>query len=813
MPRGRHPHADAGALAGLAVLDLSDDLAGAYSTKILADLGADVVMVEPPGGAPLRRWSASGALGRDGDRDGALFRYLAASKRSVAADLDDRDGLEGIRRLAADADVVVESFTPGRLDDLGLGFGDLRDRNRAVVLVSISPYGQAGGASSGPANEFLLQALSGSTFSRGEPGDVPLALGGRVGLWTGGAYAALGALTAHRRSRVTGNGEHVDVSLLECIAATLVGYGTLAASFPGGLRGRLLWPQVPSIEPCKDGYVGLFTVTGQQWLDFLAMIEQPAMAEDTTLATAPGRAGRIDEVRRAVHEWTLARTADEIVELASMFRVPAALIGNGENMPHMDHLVERESFGTNARGGFVQPRSPFRFSRTPTRPPEPAPTVGQHQAVVFTHADAGKVITPASGRWRSNLPLSDVRVLDLTAFWAGPFATLYLATMGADVIKVEGAGRPDPIRYSAFLPPDTPNWIEQSTIGNAANLGKRGISLDLSRPEGRDLALRLVEHCDVVIENFTPRVMDQFGLSYEELRSRRPDVILVRLPAFGLSGPWRDRPGFATTVEQVAGLAWINGYRDGPPMAPGGMCDPLAGAHALIGILAALDHRDRTREGQQLEMAMVDVGINVAAEQVIEYSAYGELLTRAGNRSPDCAPQGVYPCLGAERWVALSVTTDAEWDALVAALDWAPDPMLSSAAGRRAAHDRLDGMLSTWCASRDLDEVLRTLAEHGVPAAPVVPSYTIDEDPQLRARGFFCEVTHPVVGTHAYPGWPMRFSAGPSRWYEAPAPLFGQHTDDVLREQLGLGEEEIEKLRGGGVIGPVPSVSKGGTPT
>ena len=368
-------------------------------------------------------------------------------------------------------------------------------------------------------------------------------------------------------------------------------------------------------------------------------------------------------------------------------------------------------------------------------------------------------------------PFAGLTVLDFTAFWSGPTATAWFSAMGADVIKVESVQRPDGIRFSAAVrPKDDPQYFEKSGLFHAANLGKRGITLDLGQPEGVALTRKLIERSDVVCENFTPRVMDSFGLDYEAMRAIRSDVIVLRLPAFGLAGPWRDRPGFAQTMEQITGMAWRTGYEGGPPIIPGGFVDPAVGVHAATALVAAIVHRDRTGEGQLVEMPMIEVAAAMTAEQVAEYSAYGELLGRRGE-------SGVYRCEGeGEQWVAVHRGSD----------DLPPE--------ERAA----------WCAERPPDQAAKELLDAGIPAAPMVPAFRALDDPQLRARGFFEPVEHPLVGEQEYPGWPMRFSGGPDRYWRDPAPLLGQHTDAVLAGELGVDRDELARLRGRRVIGDEP---------
>jgi crotonobetainyl-CoA:carnitine CoA-transferase CaiB-like acyl-CoA transferase len=385
-------------------------------------------------------------------------------------------------------------------------------------------------------------------------------------------------------------------------------------------------------------------------------------------------------------------------------------------------------------------------------------------------------------------------------------ATQLLASVGADVVKIESVQRPDAMRFNSVSPPSDPVWYEKSPIFHGANLNKRSVAVDLGSPAGRDLLLRLIASADVVIENFTPRVLDQFGFDYEHLRALNPRLVMVRMPAFGLDGPWRDRGGFAQTMEQISGMASVTGKADGPLLIPSGPCDVFAGTHAVFGLLAALHERERTGVGQQVEIPMVEVALNVAAESVIEWSRNGVLLGPHGNRGPMAAPQGLYACRGVGSWLALAVVTDEQWHSLAGLvhLDWARDSALSTKAGRRTAHDVIDVRLGEYFQDQELEEVVATLQGAGIPAAPVVPAGYVDHDVQMRERNFFEPVRHPIMGTHEFPNWPFRSAGWPEHFYVRPAPTLGQHTIDILRDDLGLTVEEIDELRRTQVIGTTP---------
>ncbi len=742
---------------GLRVADLSTGIAGAYCAKLLTDLGAEVVNVEPPGGDPLRVWSASGNLGADGDPDGALFRYLTTSQRSVTG-----DPAPWVRW----ADIVIESFVPGEAERLGLV-------GVAPVTVSISALGRGGPDSALVLPEEVLQARSGSLSNHGYADRTPLTVGGRLGEWVTGAFAALGAVTAWRRASRTGTPEHVDVSMLEAMQCTLVTTPTLMARFPGGHPRTIRMVMIPGIHPTKDdAFVGITTITMQQWTGLLHLMGRDDLASDDELANMLGRHFRAAEVIALIEGWTTQHPAAEIVELCRTARVPASLVGSGEELPHFEQMVARHSIVAQPDASFTRPRAPFRISSVPDRVMTPAPRLGE--------GDGDAALTPESRERRAaawtdapgELPLAGVRVVDFTAFYSGPFATSWLAAMGADVVKIEAVQRPDGIRLNAAVRPhDDAHFYEKSGLFHAINLNKRDVTLDLNAPEGLALARRLIATADVVAENFTPRVMDGFGLGYDQVRAIKPDIVMLRLPAFGLEGPWRDLPGFAQTMEQLTGMAWVTGYNGGPPIIPGGVVDPLVGVHAATGIIAALEHRDRTGEPSLVEMPMFEVAAAVTAEQVVEYSAYGALLGRRGEG-------GVYACAGEDSWVAI---------------DRGADPLSTS---ERAA----------WCATRDAADVVAELAAQGVAAAVMVPAYLTLDDVQMRARGFFQRLPepNPLVGDQEWPTWPVRFSAGPSRIWTRPAPTLGRDNAEILGGELGVSADELAALEAQGVIGTTP---------
>ncbi|HUJ66039.1 MAG TPA: CoA transferase, partial [Acidimicrobiales bacterium] len=642
-------------LSDLRVVDLSTGIAGPYCTKLFADAGADVIKVEPPAGDPLRSWSATGA-DLDG-RDGALFRFLNASKRSVVG----TPGDDEVTSLMAGADLVVDSPGTDCFGHDGAAVpADLAGQVPDLVIVSITPFGRSGPYASRPWTEFTLQAESGSLGKRGLPSQPPVQAGGRITDWVGGTFAAVAALAAVQRSRRSGHGEVIDFSLHECLTIAGNTYADLMhrlSGLPPKVPHRTV--EIPSIEPTTDGWVGFNTNSRAQYQAFLRLIERLDLLADEELATVGGRKARMAEWNELVRAWTREHPTKEIVARAGELRIPVAPVCDGRSVLEQDHFRARGVFVTNPDATFVQPRPPYLLNGCPIPLRAPAPRLGEHTGRVEPRPRHHPVPVGAPP-----LPLEGVRVLDCTAWWAGPSSTQMLGMLGADVIHVESVQRLDGMRMVALMFGPRERWWEYSTIYLSANTNKRNLTLDLAQPAGLELGKRLVASCDVVVENFSPRVFEKFGLGWEAVHGLSPRTVLVRMPAFGLNGPWRDNVGFAQTMEQVSGMAWITGHVEDQPRIPQGPCDPLAGMNAAFATLVALAEREITGEGSLVEVPMVEGALNAGAEQIVEYTAYGGLMHRDGNRSPWAAPQGVYACLGVEQWLALSVGSDEQWQRL-----------------------------------------------------------------------------------------------------------------------------------------------------
>jgi len=401
-------------------------------------------------------------------------------------------------------------------------------------------------------------------------------------------------------------------------------------------------------------------------------------------------------------------------------------------------------------------------------------------------------------------PLAGIRVLAMTHAWLGTFCTELMALNGAEVIQVESRRRPDAWRggydgiYAGAVPP-TPGlrpWNVRS-LYNAANLNKQGITLDISQPEGREIFLHLASISDVVAENFSPRVMRNLGISYEDLTQVKPDLVMISLSAYGGSGPWRDRLGIGGTLEPSSGMSALLGYPGGPPLNSGQMLpDPVGGYYGFAAVVTALRHRERTGEGQHIDLSMQEANHTLIGDASLEYALTGNVRGPMGNRHTTFAPHGVYAARGHEQWVALAAETEEQWRALCEVArrpEWAADGRFADRASRKANEDELDALIGGWLAGQDRDDVVAALTVHGLPVAPVLDGDEVAADAVFRERGVIEPVTHPEAGTWPQAGIPYHYSRTPIQ-VTRPAPMLGEHSAEVFERYCGVTPERYAEL-------------------
>jgi len=424
-------------------------------------------------------------------------------------------------------------------------------------------------------------------------------------------------------------------------------------------------------------------------------------------------------------------------------------------------------------------------------------------------------LTETLHRYGKDRPLGGMRVVDFTNAVAGPTATGLLGDFGAEVIKVEGPDTraPHPPGAGPLRPgaPDEP--YNRVMHFNDLNRSKLSVVLDVRRPAGRQRFLDLVRVSDVVVENFSPRVLANLGVDYDDLRTVRPDLILVSMPAFGKSGPYRDRISYGPGIDAMSGLSHLTGYAGGPPNKPGNFyCDQNAGLLAATSVLAALRHRRRTGEGQWVECAMIEGELQVVAEALLDYQMNGRVQTRTGNRHPWMAPHGVYRCAGTDAWVAIAVATDEQFAALCIAMgrpELSADPRFAGALVRYRHQDELDAEVAGWTASRDHREVQHTLQAAGVPAGAALNVAELLADEHVRARDQFQTVEYADLA-RPYPHTRAAFTlrVHQSRIARG-APRFGEHNGAMLGDLLGLSAATLAEMREQRLTADRPEDSEG----
>ena len=524
-----------------------------------------------------------------------------------------------------------------------------------------------------------------------------------------------------------------------------------------------------------------------------------------------------DRLVEILTDWCAERTKDEIFRAGQELRIPVTPVNDAADLVSSSQLGDRSWFqeiNHPTAGSSVMPGFPYVFSGTPSNIRCPAPTLDQDSGFNFVSSDRSfqpleREKTVQLGHITGCASLSGVRVLELTANWAGPLAARHLADLGAEVIKIEAPDRP--ATRGGRYPGGDPfkHHYNRAAYFNKLNRNKLGITLNLNDEAGRELFLRLVAESDVVLENNSPRVMRNFDLQYPVLREVNPEIIMVSISGFGQTGPDRDYVAYGANVEASCGLAAATGYSDDdrPYRSTLFYADPVTGAHAAIAALAALHHREATGEGQYVDISLHENGITFFPEAILEYTVKGSLARRRGNRHPLYAPQGCYPSYGDDSWLALCVRTLEEWKSLAGIIgrpDMAKAPVLSTSEGRRARHDELDNAISEWTSQYDHNEAAAKLQRVGVPAAPVLANWEMVSNPHFHARNFYIPMEHSEMGVFPYPGMPWKLSETPGV-VRAASPLYGEHNSYVFRGLLDLNEEELAPLYARRTIADRPS--------
>ena len=781
-----------GMLHGLRVLEVAEPL-GALVGRFLADLGADVIKVEPPEGDRGRR--ATPYIGDGAEGLSLPFVRANVNKRGVVLDLDQTRDQGRFRDLAARADVVVSTEGIDAWAARGIDLKGLAPAYPRLVWLSMSTFGLDGPHSAYLGNNIVAEAMGGLTYIQGDDARPPCVSPCEQGVYLGSLHAAFGVLMALWERRASGCGQLVETSVQEVLANLyflIVNYG-LWSDIPYRIGARNFMPP-NGYYRCRDGHVFIATLMSGLWEKLVGAVGDTRLAGEA-LREPDYRNEHPEQVDPVLEEFALSHDRWPLTELLQSRGVPAAPWSTVADVADNEHLRAREFFTDfdqppfgrlrNAGPMFLAPSAPLRIRR-------PAPRVGEHQDEVLAEADARPdgPTAPGSGRGR-DLPLAGVRLLDLSRAWAGPYGTRYLADFGADVIKVETGKYPDGRQ------PDDPGYGE-------VNRNKRSVTLNFQTSEGQDLLRRLVAVSDVVVENFSPRVMARYDLDYDHLKEVRSDLIMVSLPGYGRQGPHGSYVSFGGPLMAYTGMAYLWGHADSPPNARVKVAQPdyIVAATQTLAVMAALHHRAATGKGQHIEIAQVEATVAAMEGVYLDYFATGRVAEPMGNRDPNAVPQGCYPCIGHEAWCVISCETDAQWRVLAEMIGGealANDPGLATAEQRWQRHDELDDRIGKWTRDWTPYQLMRDLQAAGVPSGAMQTAEDLWRDVHLRARGYPVMMTHHDLGSLEHPGMSVRLHATPGRIRRAVG-ASGEANDEVFGGLLGLSRPERERLSKEGVI-------------
>jgi crotonobetainyl-CoA:carnitine CoA-transferase CaiB-like acyl-CoA transferase len=789
-------------LSFLRVVEIGSAPASSYCARLFADFGATVHKIEPPSGDPLRHrgpFTPGGAS--------SFFAFLNFNKSSVVLERSDTAKLA---EIVGACDILIDGRDIDAADCPALDLDALKQNNPGLIHVESSWFGHAGPYDGFEATDTTIRALVGLVKLIG-PAEGPPCTGApdfQTGIF-GGLWGFIAAASSVISRMYDGYGRTSKLSLYEASIA-VTEYIMFEAFTRGDIMRRIgvnrFWPTFPvGIYKTKDGWLGVTTVTPAQWRAFCEMLDLIELRDDATLFLGVDRLGRKEEIEHKFVPKLAEKTTAEWFAQGLKRRIPlvpvpsiAQLIANDEARSR-GAIVPIEIGGE--RGFTVG--SAQRLTGTPPRRGGKVPALGEvlGDARLATAASP----RPAKPRDAKRLPLDGVRVVDFSMGWAGPICTRNLADLGADIVKIEAIQYPDWWRGVDRRPAYVQNReYEKVPRFCIMNRNKRGITLDLTRKEGRELAKKLIADADLVVDNYSVEVLPKLGLGYDVLHKLNQKLVVMSMSAFGSQSTFRDCRAYGSTLEQGSGLPSVVGRPEwAPTMSHTAFGDAIGGLNGCVAVLTALIHARRTGQGQFIDLSQIEAMMPFAAPWVIKHSIDGKEPTRYGNRHPDFVPHGVFRCAGHDDWVVVACSSDAMWQKLCRVLkrdDWLRDASMATAAGRRAHEDAIEAAIEEWTNTRDPDTAMRELQAAGVAAGAARLPVELLKDAQLHALGFIQDVDRAFIGKHPQPSLPFREGEKPFAIRFAP-PTLGEYNEEILGGMLGLSKAELQRLASEDIIG------------
>lgn len=768
-----------GPLAGIRVIELGASPAVGYAGKLFADLGADVTR------------AAACEPGATERQSRALSLYLNARKKHATLDLAGEPDAARFRALLARGSVLFAAANEQRYAEGQWSPERIAQEYPALIVVSVTPFGLKGEARNWPADDLTLQALSGVSIGIGLPARAPIKLPGDQSAFQAGlaaAIAAAGALFSRRGVLIDVSAADVWASFYTGVEVALAHFGRYAKRRAGHRVAGQPYPR--TIYRCKDGYFAIQCGESRHWQALLRMIGREDLAANPLFANrfkANDEHG--DACDALIEPWFAARTKETVLQHCLEHRIPGAPVYDVAEVVAHPHLADRGYFvPVPVSGGTVKlPGHPYgRLNHATT-----TNDGGTHRA------RAARV-----GGTETRRPLAGLRVVDFGWVWAGAVPGHVLADMGAEVIKVESAKPLDYMRQGRPIV-GTQKDPEQNPMFHNVNRGKLSLRINLEHPEAKQVLRDLVAVSDVVIENFSPGVMQKFGLAYPQLKSVRPDLVMCSMSAVGQDGPLRGIRTYATMIASLAGIDGLVGYPNERVLgSQSSYADPNASLHATFGILAALWRRERTGEGAYLDVSQWEAAVNVMGEAVAEFALHGRVPASSGMLQPDISPYGNYPAAGEDRWIAISVSSDAHWHALREALGgpaWMDVDLFATASARHLNRVDLDERLANETCKHDAQALAARLISAGVASAPVLDAAGVASHTLFRERALFEPVPHPVLESVPVYRLPWQLDGEPIPITRR-APLLGEHNEYTLQHVLGLPKDRVRTLQEAGVF-------------
>ncbi|MCP1853967.1 MULTISPECIES: CaiB/BaiF CoA transferase family protein [unclassified Bradyrhizobium] len=791
-----------GALSHLRIVEIGSAAATSYCARLFADFGADVQKVEPPHGDPLRRTAPLTPKGRS-----AWFAFLNFNKSSVVLDTRDAGAVSRLRELIAGCDILLDGRGIAAADCPEIDLDAIKQSNPGLIHLDLAWFGDRGPYANFVATDSTIRALTGLVKlvgpEQGPPMHAPdFQIGILGGLW--GFIAAASSVLGRMQD---GRGRENHLSLFEASIA-VTEYIMFEAFQRGDIMRRIgvnrFWPTFPvGIYETKQGWLGVTTVTPAQWRAFCEMLGLNELRDDPTLVMGVDRLRHVAEIEAKILPKLKQRTAQEWFAEGLKRKIPIVPV------PEVADLIADEE--KRARGAIVpitigdetgfSAGTMQRLTATPPLRGGRVPDLGEQQA----RREAAPRVPAPKPAATDRLPLEGIRVVDFSMGWAGPICTRTLADLGADVIKIEATQYPDWWRGVDRRPAYVlEQMYEKSVRYCIMNRNKRGITLDLTRSKGLELAKRLLADADLVVDNYSVEVLPKLGLGYDVLSKINPKLVMMSMSAFGAGSVHRDCRAYGSTLEQGSGLPSVVGDPDGPPvMSHTAFGDAVGGLNGAAAVLTALIHAKLTGQGQFIDLAQIECMMPFAAPWIVAHSTSCEPPTKYGNRHPDFVPHGCFRCAGEDNWIVVAASDAAMWPKLARLLgreDWAADAALKTAAGRRAIEAEIEAAITAWTAVRDADAAMTALQSAGVASGVARLPIDLLEDPQLHARGFIQHVDRAFIGRHPQPSMPFRESDAPFAIRSVP-PTLGEHNREILGGMLGLSDAELDELTREGIIG------------